>query len=396
MGKILSFLVFLAALVYVVLPAQPQSFRENQSKELHFWGIYDLPEVYSPMMDEFKKTHPNVEVVYKQFPNYQEYQEVLMRQLPKGKGPDIFLFSDQNRSEVVSYINPTSIEMAEGFPSYVREVLTTQRLLFGVPLWVDSLVLYYNKQYYPQGIRSNWYDFAEQTRKLSIGGIAMGRLDNIRSGWDMLKTLFLQKEVKVSGTPENALYDVLEFFTRFAYPIDPYFNWNENLNRDYPDDEMDSFAREKVAAIAGYTSLYQFLLTKIDQLNGQNIRSIAREEIGVAPFPQFSPENPKYLGKYFFLGVSLHSSSPNEAWDFIRLLTNETNARYYQQVTGRTPGRILAPDPNNSELQKIQQQQLPNAYPFPISPPAQQRIEDIVGRGVKDKRVLREILEESL
>jgi ABC-type glycerol-3-phosphate transport system substrate-binding protein len=397
MTKIITFLVFLAALIYVVLPPSPEVFQvESKTNELHFWGIYDLPEVYSPIIEVFQKKHPNLRVIYKQFSNPAEYQDVLMRQLEKGKGPDIFLFPDTNRAEVVSYINPTSVEHATGFPTYLHETLTTNRLLFGLPLWADSLVLYYSKRYFPEGISSNWHEFAKQTQEISIGGVAMGRLDNIRSGWDILKALMLQKGVKVSGKPENNLFDTLEFFARFAYPIDPYFNWNESLNKNYPDAEIDSFAREKIAAIAGYASLYNFLLTKSDQLSAEKKPGIDRDQIGVATFPQFSDDGKKYLGKFYFLTVSLHSKYPNEAWEFIRLLTNETNAEYYGKMTGRTPGRILTPDPGEPELQRVQKEQLPNVFPFQVTLPAQQKIEAVVNRAVKDKRVLREILDEEL
>lgn len=397
MGKIITFLVFLAALVYVVLPPSSEPFRQKDDpKTLHFWGVYDVQEIYSPVIEAFEKTHPGFEIAYKQFSNLDEYHEVLTRQLVSGKGPDIFLFSDEKRGDYVPYINPTSSQYAEGFPEYVKEKLTTNRLLFGLPLWVDSLVLYYHKRYYPDGIAPLWHDFAEQTKKVSIGGIAMGRLDNIRSGWDMLNALFLQKEVKISGKPENAVYDVLEFYTRFAYPIDPYFNWNENLNRDYPDAEVDSFAREKVAAVAGYAPLYNFIITKSDQLRSDNARSISREEIGVAPFPQFSSERSKYLGKYYFLSVSLHSKYPNEAWEFIRLLTNETNAAYYQQATNRTPGRILSSQASDSALQQVQKQQLPQTSTHYTHSSARQKIEEVVARGLKDKRLLREILDMEL
>jgi ABC-type glycerol-3-phosphate transport system substrate-binding protein len=397
MGKIMTLFLFLFALAYVVFPDPVQQYQpENPIKELHFWGLYDVPEVYSPIMDEFTRKYPQVKVTYKQFSNYEEYEMLLQRQLQQGKGPDIFLFNDENRAEYASSINPTNLADVESYPSYVKEKLTTNRLLFGVPLWVDSLVLYYNKKHYPDGIKSQWYEFAEETKNINIGGIAMGRLDNLRSGWSILKALFLQKEVKVSGLPENNLFDVLEFYTRFAYPIDPYFNWNDTLNKDYPDEEIDSFAREKVASIAGYSSLYNFLLTKTEQLAAGNTNGIKKEEIGVAPFPQFDVQNPKYLAKYFFLGVSIHSKHPNEAWDFIRMLTNEKNAAYYSQVTGRTPGRFLPATSTDSELLKVQKQQLPNVYPFYVSLPAQQKIEEVVTKGLKDKRLLREILQVQL
>ncbi|MDZ4216986.1 MAG: extracellular solute-binding protein, partial [Candidatus Gracilibacteria bacterium] len=365
---------------------------QNKAPEIHFWGIYDLPDIYNPIIDAFQKQHPRVKIFYKQFPNTEEYHQVLLAQLEKGRGPDIFLFSDQNKDQYWPYLTPTTAELSEGFTPIAKRDFISNRLLYALPYWVDSLMLYYNKRYYPEGVPTQWYDLAELSRTLSTGGIAMGRFDNLKSGWDILKTLFLQKDIKLEGKPENSLYDTLEFFTRFAYPIDRYFNWNEKLSKDYPDLEIDSFVRKKVAAIAGYPSLYYHLLLKIDQLEAQGMTRIKKEDIGVSTFPQFDPENPDYLAKYMAIGVSMASENTTLSWEFIRALTSENNSAYYQQVTGRTPGRILPVHDEESEMTRVQKEQLINSSTLQIKPEAVKIIEDIVKRGVLDKRVLLEIL----
>lgn len=361
--------------------------------ELSFWGIYDLEEVYEPMIESFQKEHPKIQITYKQFPNAEEYHRVLMDQLKEGKGPDILLFPDQRKEEYWDSLTPTSAKVAEGFAQVAQQDLVEGKLAYALPLWIDSLVIYYNTAFYPEGIQSQWYDFAEQTRGINTGGIAMGRLDNMRYGWDILKALFLQKNVTLAGPAQEALFDTLEFFNRFAYPIDRYYNWNEKLSRDYPDLEVDSFAREKVAAIAGYSSLYHFIQTKIDQLDEIGFRHLESDEVGVATFPQFDPDNPHYLAKYFALGVSTSSDHPNEAWDFIKLLTTPENAEYYQQATGRTPGRIIDISPEDNGLIMTQKAQLPHTGLMRVSESAREFLEPIIQRGLKDKRILREVME---
>lgn len=396
--RLLIFILFFAAFAYVIF-SQPQGAFKNSEMEaqrLVFWGIYDLPEIYQPVIDEFQKVYPDIEITYRQFPNAEEYHHVLSKQLKRGKGPDIFLYPDQFRDHYFPYVNPTNANAGEGFAPLVEQHLVENRLLYGLPLWIDSLMLYFNKRYYKDGVSHKWYDFAEKTRELSIGGIAMGRFDNLKAGWDILKALFLQKQVVLSGKPENAVFDTLEFFTRFAYPIDRYFNWSEKLNRNYPDQEVDSFAREKVAAIAGYSPLLDLLNLKSQQLKEKGLRRVKRENIGVALFPQLSLENPRYLSKYFALGVSLHSKLPNQAWDFIRLLTNETNAEYYLEATGRIPGRLLAISENDSEMKRVQKEQAAHSFVYPVSAEVKEKISRVQERGVGNISLLREILEEDL
>lgn len=398
MRRILVIVVFLIALSSIVFsqPEKREEFSEQAQEQLHFWGIYDLRDVYEPVIETFEKKYPNIEVVYRQFPNTTEYHEVLMKQLERGKGPDIFLFPAEKKAEVLSYINPTSTANAEGFAALVQQDLTENKLLYGLPLWIDSLMIYYNKRYYPEGIAKQWYEFAEQTRDINIGGMAMGRLDDLRYGWDILRALFVQKNVILAGQVENAVFDTMEFFIRFAYPIDRYFNWSPTLNKDYPDDEVDSLAREKIAAIAGYAPVYDLLRLKHDQLVDRGHRRMDLDEIGVAAFPQFDPENPKYLAKYFALTVSIQSPHPNHAWDFIKMLTNEVHAPYYFEATGRIPGRIISPEYATSELKKVQLQQVEHSYVYPVSEEVKTRIETVIERGLKDKRLLREIFEEPL
>ncbi len=398
MRRFIIISVFLLALTSIVFsePEGRELKRNTEKHQLSFWGIYDLQEVYKPIIQNFQKEYPEIELVYRQFPNATEYHSVLMKQLKRGKGPDIFLFPTEKKTEVLEYINPTTINRAEGFAGLLGQDLIKNKLLYGLPLWMDSLMIFYNKRYYPDGIASAWYDFAEQTRDINIAGIATGRLDDLKYGWDILKTLLLQKNIVLAGQPSNAVFDTLEFFTRFAYPIDKYFNWSPVLNREYPDDEVDSFAREKVAAIAGYTPVYDLIALKSKQLTEQGIRRIETDEIGVASFPQFDTENPKYLAKYFALSVSIHSHFPNQAWDFIGLLTDENHAPYYFEATGRTPGRVISSKESDTDLQRIQIQQIENSYTYSVDESVQRRLEEVVERGLKDKNLLREIFDEVL
>lgn len=398
MRKIFALIILAVAVAYVVF-RQPSPQGEgplDSPKVLQFWGIYDVPEVYQPIFDQFQKDHPGLEIRYKQFANQEEYHQLTLQQLGKGKGPDIVLFDEDHFTDYQPHLAPASADYAEGFAKLTQERLINRGLLYGLPLWTDSLMMYYNKRSYRDGLKHAWYDFAEQTKKISISGVAMGRLDNLKSGWDILKTLFLQKDVKLSGKPENSLYDTLEFFIRFAYPVDRYYNWNERLTRNDPDLEIESFARERVAAIAGYSSLFHFLTTKSQQLEASGQRAISGDEIGVALFPQFTPDTPTYLGKYMALGVSLRSKDPNLAWELIRLITDEKNSLYYHEATGRIPGRILPLNAGDSELVKVQKQQLPFLSVLSIAPATMEKIQAIVQRSLKDKRVLQEILEEEL
>ena len=107
--------------------------------EITFWGIYDLPEVYEPIIQAFERDYDQVEVRYRQIATTKEYHELLLRQLEKGKGPDIFLFGHDQRELYSRYLTPSSAEYSDDFAALARDDLVKKNLLYGLPFWVDSL-----------------------------------------------------------------------------------------------------------------------------------------------------------------------------------------------------------------------------------------------------------------
>lgn len=396
MRRLLGFII-IVTIAFLVLSSEPADIQQSEAETgpqlLKLWGVYDLPEVYDPIIHRFQKKYPNAEIEYKQFATFEEYDQILRGQLERGKGPDIILFQDQHREFYKQHLLPTNSSGVEEYAGFVQSDLVDNGLLYALPLWADTLVLYYNRNYYPEGIQANWHDFAKQTAEISIPGMAMGRIDNLLSAWDIIRALFVQKKVKLNGKTSNEVFDSLNFFIRFGYPIDSYYNWSINLGDKYPDMERESFARKKVAAIAGFSPVYDQIGFMGEDLRSQNLRHTKREDIGVASFPQFNTSEPKYLGRYVAAGVSLYSKSPNLAWAFVRELTNQENAEYFSEATGRIPGRIIPPKESDSELQRIQKSQIQHAHTFRITEEQRNTLAPYLEKALKDRSLLREIME---
>ncbi|MDP3975982.1 MAG: ABC transporter substrate-binding protein [bacterium] len=393
-------LVTIAAVVLVFLFLLLQPVRDNfehissEPQELNLWGVYDLPEAYEASISAFSKLYPQITVHYKQFPHWEEYYRVLESELKKGAGPDIFVFDESKKDQFWPFLMPGHRRHAQGFAPFVEQELVQDNLLFGLPLWVDSLLIYYNSQYYPQGIPGDWHALGKLTQEVGIPGMAMGELEQLRSGWDILRALLLQKSVILQGQAPGSLFDTVDFFIRFAYPIDPFFNWSGQIAAAYPDKEVDIFLRGRVAAIAGFSSLHDYLQLRSRQLRELGVqRSIAPEQIGLAQFPQLRVDQPQYLGKYAALGVSLHSQTPNAAWEFIRFLTSENQIGFYEQLTRRTSGRLRPEQAADTELMKLQRQQLKNLGIYRLGEEQKSKIQSVVARALKNRGLLRELLD---
>jgi len=74
MRKLLTIIVFLVALTFVFLSEPQNVFNNDEDEEntLSFWGIYDLPEVYEPIIQAFQRENPEVKINYKQFSKAEE------------------------------------------------------------------------------------------------------------------------------------------------------------------------------------------------------------------------------------------------------------------------------------------------------------------------------------
>ncbi len=393
------FPLILIALLFLVLefPVSKEASLKAQQRDassLSFWHIADPEEVFQPLFNAWKKDHPANTISYQQFADEEELRGLLLEQLKKGKGPDVFTFPLRDFQDFLPYLLPTSLKGDEKLWTFARDRLVQKKSLYGLPLSAEALMAIYHDRYYPQGLKVGWNDFAQQTRAVSIPGIAMGVLSNVKSGWDMLETLFVQKGVVLSGKPKNAWFDILEFFTRFSDEKDPNFNWNERLSKHFAEMELQSFVQGQVAAVFGYPEDYWRVLEKIQT---EDVR-IPKEVVSLGFLPQFDSKNPRYLGQSMVLGVSLSSRSPKVAWEFVRFLTNEDNAKTYESLTGKISGRPIPWTKGDSELARIQKTELASASSFILSEKAKKRVESILDKVAKEKNKeeLREILNEAL
>src|SRR5687768_2210652 len=59
--------------------------------ELTWWGLWEDPNIVTPLISEYERTHPGVKITYvKQSPK--DYRERLTSAFAKASGPDIFMF----------------------------------------------------------------------------------------------------------------------------------------------------------------------------------------------------------------------------------------------------------------------------------------------------------------
>ncbi len=267
--------------------------------DLEVWGVFDDSDIYQQLFGELQRVNPFLgDVKYRKLP-VDTYKQDLLDALATGQGPDIFMVRNSWIPQFADKIVPApdylidARSFRETFVDVaVQDFMGQDGKVYAMPLSVDSLALYYNKDLMnAAGITEpprTWEDVAEAARLLTRvnqfgeivqSGIAMGTPDpNINRAPDLLSLLFLQRGTDIVNTQlyqadfnSRAATEAASFYTTFANPLSPYYSWNPTLHYS-----LDSFYEGTAAMMVNYSYHYQTIRRKNAKLN-----------IGIAPLPQW-------------------------------------------------------------------------------------------------------------
>lgn len=312
-----------------------------QEITINFWGLWEDNQIMQPIFDDYKKTHPNITVTYqKQDPKL--YRDRLKAMLDKGDGPDIFRFHNTWMPMVANYVAavPQDIysesEFEKTFYPVALSDVKKNNKLYGIPLMIDGLVLFYNEDILKSAnvsVPVTWIDVQNALPKLTVkergkivtAGISMGTAENIEHFSDILGLMFLQNGTNLpkslfvcaDGSNTTCGIETLTYFRKFAEQ--PNNSWDETL-----DNSIVAFAGGKVAMI--FAPTWQAFTIK--QLNPNlNFKT--------AKVPQLpcdkAPCTTINWASYWIEGVSVKSRYQKESWELLKYLSSaETMKKIYE------------------------------------------------------------------
>lgn len=353
--------------------------------ELVYWRVFDGDDAFDDIISAYQAQHPYVNIEYRVL-RFDEYEEELITALAKGEGPDIFTVHNTQMSEYKDLLLPMPASVTTKYLETVgtvrkETVLTTKEValpsqraikenfvdvvatdvilpyqanedaeeedrVFGLPLSVDTLALYYNKDLFDAAglaqAPETWEDFQDAVIALTQyaddgsvlqSGASLGTVENVDRAADILQALMLQNgtnmiddrgRIAFNAIPADAAdgvfpgLDAVRFFTDFANPVKETYTWNAEMP-----DNVDAFASGQTAMILGYS--YHL---PIIQASSPTI------DIGVAMLPQIgSGAKEVNFANYWIEVVSKDTENPDEAWDFLAFATAEENVMSYLNET---------------------------------------------------------------
>lgn len=262
------------------------------------------------------------------------FDDDLADAIASGRGPDLILISQEQllveepRLEVLPFSSISERDYVDAFVP-ITELFLSESGMYGVPVAVDPLVLYYNRTLLANAGAarppSTWEAvtglasrMTERTEGGGIGrsAIALGEYGNVTNARGILSLLFLQAGSSVtSGTPSgirsalkraaSAEYggssseSAVTFYTQFADPAKTVYSWNR------------AKGASRQAFLAGETALYLGYASELPQLQAANPN--LDFDIAPAPSPATAQNRVTYGLAYAF---AVPKASKNKAGAF--------------------------------------------------------------------------------
>ena len=311
---------------------------QTRPARLEIWGVFDEPEVFQELIADYQKQNRHISINY-QKKTFADYEKELINAFAADQGPDIWLMHNTWLPKHKDKIMEMPAELLsfsvfrETFVDVVEKDLTIDNKIYALPLFVDTLALFYNKDILNSaGISSppeTWKELISDLDKLvkrnqwggiEQAGIALGTAENINRSTDILALLMLQNGTDIFDKNSE---DALRFYTDFANPSKRTYTWNRQMPYS-----VDAFTEGKTAMMINYSHHIATIKDKATYLN-----------FGISFMPQLKDRKFDIdYANYWGFTVSKKSKAINEAWKFILYLAQEENAKKYLEKTKQPTG----------------------------------------------------------
>jgi len=333
------FLLFAGTGTFLLLSKEKDNNNNVKNVELVYWGLWEPSSVMQPLIDEYESTHPGVKILYSQqtFSNYEGRLFTRLQQSSSSTelAPDIFRIHNTWVPKYYRYLSPLPEKVMSRetysqtfYPTALSDFTAKDGKLYAIPLEIDGLVLFYNKQLLvdagfskPPTDWDSLIDLAHKlTKKDSSGkitqaGLAIGTSRNILHASEIFSFLLLQEGVElIDSTRTNVTLNttkvesVLNTYTGFATGKQAV--WSSDLRYD-----LEMFYSGKLGMmIAPSWRAFDVIL------------SSPTIEFGMAKLPQLGANQQEvYYSTYWGEAVNKSSDNTEVAWDFINFLAQKEN-----------------------------------------------------------------------
>lgn len=372
-GKLIVIFIVLVALTTTGFGCKGLSQTQVQATQpvsLEYWTVFDDVDALQKEITAYRASRPYITVNLRQLRADELYPR-LVEALSEDRGPDIISIQNRRLGEFISKLAPmpassndtlvtvekTTLgtntvvtsqtrplvnltQLDHEYVKAVREDVVRGGQIFGLPLSMDMMAVFYNKDLLDRaGIPETpktWEEFQaaakkitkydKKTGKIIQSGTALGTGNNIPGSDDLLYLLFRQSNIGFVARDGQAVFNlsgqstqIMDFYTDFANPARDTYSWSPEQG-----DALEAFLNGKVGFFFGYSYHLPTVRTRASQF-----------DFRLMPLFQLSQDAPVNVASYWIQSVLAKSKHQNEAWGLIDFLTHSKATKDYLDATGR-------------------------------------------------------------
>lgn len=315
--------------------------KKEEETTLTYWGLWEPEPAIQGIIAQWEEENPQIKVRYIE-QDKEDYRVRLQSALAQGSGPDIFRFHNTWLPMFKSDLAPlpgavvSSLGLEADYFSVSVDSVKKEGQFYGLPLMVDALALYYNKDLLSAANKSpprTWWGLetlakeltVRPEQKITLAGVALGTTNNIDHWSDIIGLMIYQNEGD-PGRPDALVEDVLKYYLKFAGAD---MVWDETL----PQSTL-AFGSGKLVFYFGpswrvfnlleINPNLNFGITGVPQLPKLKETSQEAAEKGEGELTSIG------WGTFWLEGVWAKSKNQEQAWRFLEFLgSKETLQKLY-------------------------------------------------------------------
>lgn len=368
---IFSIVVFLTTAGFGCKGLSKAQVQATAPVSLEYWTVFDDVDALQKEIAAYRANRPYLTINLRQLRADELYPR-LIEALAEDKGPDIISVQNRRLGEFITKLAPmpTSVgdtlvtvekttfgsntvinsqsramvnlsQLDNEYVKAVRDDVVRGGQIFGLPLSMDMMAVFYNKDLLDRaGVPEppkTWEEFQAAAKKITKydkktgdiiqSGAALGTGDNIPGSDDLLYLLFRQSNVGYVAKDGQAIFNlagqnasqIMNFYTDFANPARDTYAWSASQG-----DALEAFLNGKVGFFFGYSYNFPTVKARASQFDWR-----------LMPLFQLTPDAPVNAASYWMQSVLSKSKHQNEAWGLIDFMAHSKATKDYLDQTGR-------------------------------------------------------------
>ncbi|MFZ2593325.1 MAG: extracellular solute-binding protein [Minisyncoccia bacterium] len=370
-GLLAVFLVL--GLVGIIIFALTSSAgKSDDIGDVRLWGTFDQRIVDSFLHEQGTENRNLANVQYSEVAPEKFYDQ-LAQAIASDRGPDLII-TDQAHIEKykgtikpITYENISARQFKDAFID-ATDVLTTPEGYLGIPIAVDPLMLYWNREIFAQNNIAQppkyWDDLFSIAEKVTVkddvgnittSGVALGEPENVAHSKDVLSLMVMQaggdvivrtatgqldaRLGKADAQGLSPAQSALRYYSEFSNPSKKIYSWNKSMPNS-----LEAF-------VAGDLAIYLGTASELNTIEEKN----PNLSFDIAQIPQIRGGGTKDVrtitaGTLYVLAIPKTSKNPGGALTIAyALTTGDASKLWEKKLRIPSPQRaLLVSDPKNA------------------------------------------------